>query len=98
MINLGITDEYQLEDPSKSAIATIILLSNFNNRLDRNFYEGLEQSNEKYGTTRTDALCALWIGSKSRITALKKGELKTSEWEYLNRVHSAMEQYKVKTK
>ena len=95
MLKFGIFDEYQLKSPDKSAIATIILLSNFNNRLNDKFAEGFMQSQEKYGTTRTEALCALWNGAYSK--ALKKGNFNPSDWTYTQKVNATMNKYKLKT-
>lgn len=96
MFKFHIYDEYQLEDPVTSAIATIILLDNFNKRIDRNYSNGFEQSNQKYGTTKTDVLCALWNGAYSK--ALVKGNFDASKWYYTKEVHKTIDKYKLITK
>lgn len=96
MLKFGIYDEYQLENPANSAIGTIILLDNLNKRIDRNYSEGFEQSKEKYGTTRIDALCALWNGAHSK--ELVKGNFDASKWDYTKEVHKTIDEYKLITK
>ena len=93
MLKFGIYDEYQLENIEKSAIGTMILLADFNKKLDQSFAEGFEQSQEKFGTTRMDALCALWNGGRS--AALLKGNFNPDEWIYTERTHKTLEKYKV---
>lgn len=93
MKKFGINNEYDLENIEKSAIGTIILLAEFNKRLDQSFAEGFEQSQEKFGATRMDALCAIWNGGRS--SALLKGKFNPNEWIYTEKAHETLKEYKV---
>lgn len=95
MDNIGIKESNELYNSKTSAIATIIVLSEMNKRLENceNFKNGFQQSQQKYGTTKQDALCKLWCGDP--LLEIVNGTYNPKEWEYAKIVREYTQQYKL---